>query len=197
MRRLLRNIANSKMKTEYRLAEALKNMMSEVPLDNISVTALVKKCHVNRQTFYYHFHDIYDLLTLVFLNESIPQADEAKTIKELLGYIYEYYSKNRSFVDATLDSAGKDLFEEFIHNVCYKTVLRLVNAVPDAKKVHINDRKSIVRFYASAYSHSIIYYLANYKNKSLDGLLNCFSFESSGVFEEAIQKLLLRRNKLK
>lgn len=185
------------MKTEYRLAEALKNMMSEVPLDSISVTALVKKCHVNRQTFYYHFHDIYDLLTLVFLNESIPDADNSKTMKELLGYIYSYYLENKSFIDATLNSAGKDLVEEFIHNVCYKTVLRLVNAVPDAKKIHINDRKSIVRFYASAYSYSIIYYLANYKNKSLDGLLNCFSFESSGVFEEAVQKLLLRRNKTK
>ena len=69
------------MKTEYRLAEALKNMMSEVPLDSISVTSLVKRCHVNRQTFYYHFHDIYDLLTLVFLNESIPHAEESKTIK--------------------------------------------------------------------------------------------------------------------
>jgi AcrR family transcriptional regulator len=56
------------MKTEYRFAEALKEMMSEVSLDSISVTSLCKKCKVNRQTFYYHFHDIYDLLALVFLN---------------------------------------------------------------------------------------------------------------------------------
>ena len=59
------------MKTEHRLAEALKNMMSELPLEEISVAALTRRCKVNRQTFYYHFNDIYDLLALVFLNEKI------------------------------------------------------------------------------------------------------------------------------
>ncbi len=61
------------MKTEHRLAETLKSLMSEVPLDSISVTMLSERCHINRQTFYYHFHDIYDLLTLVFLDERSHQ----------------------------------------------------------------------------------------------------------------------------
>ena len=185
------------MKTEYRLAEALKNMMSEVPLNSISVTSLTKRCHVNRQTFYYHFHDIYDLLTLVFLDEKVPGAEESRNVKELLECIYAYYVANKNFLDATLNSAGKDLLEEFVYNTCYKAILRFVNIVPDAKKLHINDRKSVVRFYASAYSNSIIYYLANYKNKSLVGLLNCFSFESDKVFEETINNLLNVRNKQK
>lgn len=185
------------MKTEYRLAEALKNMMATVPLDSISVTTLSKKCHVNRQTFYYHFHDIYDLLTLVFLNEEVPHAEETKNIKELLKCIYNYYSKNKSFIDATLNSAGKDLFEEFIHNVCYKAIFRFINLVPESKKIHANDRKSLARFHAYAYSNSIIYYLANYKTKSLEGLLNCFVFESSNVFEDAIHRLLIIRSKQK
>ncbi len=185
------------MKTEYRLAEALKNMMSEVPLDSISVTSLTKKCHVNRQTFYYHFHDIYDLLTLVFLDEKVPHIEEASNVQEMLEYIYIYYVDNKNFLDATLNSAGKDLLEEFVYNTCYRCILKFVNAVHDAKKLHINDRKSVVRFYASAYSNSIIYYLANYKNKSLAGLLNCFSFESDKVFDEVINRLLNMRSKQK
>ena len=183
------------MKTEYRLAEALKNMMSEVPLDSISVTSLSKKCHVNRQTFYYHFHDIYDLLTLVFLNEEIDHVEDVKNIKELLRCIYAYYSKNRGFIDATLNSAGKELFEEFIHNVCYKAFLKFINNIQDSKKLHTNDRKAIARFYALAYSHSIIYYLSTYRNKTADGLIGCFSFESSTAFEDAVKRLLVIRNK--
>ena len=42
------------MKTEHELALALKTMMAEVPLDEISVTSLTKRCHINRKTFYYH-----------------------------------------------------------------------------------------------------------------------------------------------
>lgn len=185
------------MKTEYRLAEALKNMMSEVPLDSISVSALAKKCHVNRQTFYYHFHDIYDLLTLVFLNEEIPHAEESKNTKDLLKCIYNYYSKNKGFIDATLDSAGKQLVEESLHNVCYKVFLKFVGNVQDGKKLHINDRKTIARFYALGYSHTIVYYLSTYKNKTLEGLYNCFIFESSTAFEDAVKRLLIIRSKHK
>ena len=58
-------------------------MMSELPLEEISVAALTRRCKVNRQTFYYHFHDIYDLLALVFLNETIPGVDEAMNSEQM------------------------------------------------------------------------------------------------------------------
>ena len=183
------------MKTEYRFAEALKEMMSEVSLDSISVTSLCKKCKVNRQTFYYHFHDIYDLLTLVFLNEEIPDVENAKTINDLLRLVFKYYTKNKNFVDATLSSAGKELFEEFTNNVCYKTFLRFIANIQESKRLHINDRKAIARFYALAYSRSIVYYLSTYKTKTIDGLINCFAFEPNNVLEEAIYRLLTVRSK--
>ena len=183
------------MKTEYRFAEALKSMMAESPLDSISVTTLSKKCKVNRQTFYYHFHDIYDLLTLIFLNEEIPEINDTKNIKEVIIAIYKYYLANRGFIDATLSSAGKELFQEFIYNVCYKSFLRFVNLAQESKKLHINDRKAIARFYALAYSQSVVYYLSTYKTKTLEGLLNCFAFESNNPFEEAVEHLLIVRSK--
>ena len=183
------------MKTEYRLAEALKGMMAESPLDEISVIALTKKCKVNRQTFYYHFHDIYDLLTLVFLNETIPNIDNCMSLKEMVSCIYKYYVKNIGFIDATLSSAGKDLFQEFMYNNCYHTIQRYVDNVPESKKLKVNDLKSIARFYALAYSNSIVYYLSTYKQKSLDGLLKCFCFVKENAIEEAVIDFNLTRIK--
>lgn len=181
------------MKTEHKLAEALKTLMAELPLDNISVTTLTKKCHVKRQTFYYHFHDIYDLLTLVFLNETIPEIGATVDIPTLMKCIYKYYTKNSGFINATLNSAGKDLFEEFIYNVCYQNILRYVCYIPDSRKLPLNDRKAVARFYSFAYSQSIVYYLSTYKNKSYEGLMNCFRFESKDSIKEAINNLLTKR----
>ena len=183
------------MKTEHRLAEALKEMMSGTPLDEISVTMLVRKCKVNRQTFYYHFHDIYDLLTLVFLDEHIPHLEEVKDINGMVICIFNYYKANSNFIDAAVNSAGKDLVEEFIYNATYKSILKIVNEVKDSKKVHYNDRKAIARFYSQAYSHTIVYYLSTYKNKTLDGLLGCFAFESDDTFVKAIEKMIIVRGK--
>lgn len=183
------------MKTEHELALALKTMMSEYQLDDISVTALTNRCHVNRKTFYYHYHDIYDLLAQVFLDERIEGTEKTNDINQLMKVIFTYYNKNTKFIDATLDSAGKELFHEFIYNAFYTNLLRFIAATTNGRKLHINDRKYIARFYASAYSNSVIYYLSTYKNKTLTGLMNCFAFQNKNFLEKAVDNLLKEREK--
>ena len=183
------------MKTEYRFAEALKSMMAEMPLDMISVTLLSKKCKVKRQTFYYHFHDIFDLLTLVFLNEKMEGIENVSDFNGLLGCIFNYYAKNSKFIEATLNSAGKELVQEFINNTCYQKLYKLIGTLPESKKITVNDRKLIARFYSLGISNSVVYYLTAYKNKSLHGLLNCFNFLDSNFLVEAINTVDERKIK--
>ena len=61
--------------TKKALADALKKMMVIKPIDRITVNDLVETCGVSRQTFYYHFDDVYDLLEWVFevdANANLP-----------------------------------------------------------------------------------------------------------------------------
>ena len=183
------------MKTEHQFAEVLRQLMTEVPLDSISVSALSDRCNVSRKTFYYHFHDLYDLLTLVFLDEKIDDINKCKNITSMLKTIYNYFEKNQKFVDATLNSAGKDLLQEFIYNNCYQCMLRFVNTSTNGKTLHINDKKSIARFYALAYSNSIIYYLSSYKNRTHEGLMRCFGFLDDDVIEKSVNQILEKREK--
>lgn len=183
------------MKTEYRFAEALKTMMAEMPLDMISVTLLAKKCKVKRQTFYYHFHDVYDLLTLVFLNEKIEGIESTTNFEELIKCIYDYYYKNSAFIEATINSAGRELVQEFINNVCYQKFNKMINALPQSKSITANDRKLIARFYSLGISNSIVYYLTAYKSKSYHGMLNCFNFLKKDFLAEAIDNVNLKKGK--
>ena len=164
------------MKTEHRFAAALKSMMADKPIDEISVLSLCKKCKVNRQTFYYHFHDIYDLLTLVYLDEKIDGIDKTINFYEMIECIFNYYMKNQKFIDATLASDGKDLVQDFLTNNCYLCFWRYVTDLEISKMVSTQDKKNVVRFYASAFANYIIYYITNYKKKSLDNLMKNFSF---------------------
>ena len=164
------------MKTEHRLAEALKNMMSELPLEEISVAALTRRCKVHRQTFYYHFNDIYDLLALVFLNEKIPHIDECRNSEEMVTAIYNYYVDNQAFIDGTLN--------------CYRLFTKFINNLSESKRINLNDKKNIVRFRAFAYSNSIVYYLSTHKSKNLESMLMCFSFENDENMRKEILDLL-------
>lgn len=185
------------MKTEHRFAEALKNMMSETSLDNISVISLCKKCKVNRQTFYYHFHDIYDLLTLVYLDEHIDGLNNVKNINEMMRTIFDYTIRNLKFVEATLNSAGRDLFEQFIYNSTFLTLYRLINETPDSKKIHANDRKAIARFYALGYSHSFVYYFTTHKTKNYENMMSTFFFLGDDILQNAIRRIIEIKGKEK
>jgi len=176
------------MKTEFEIASTLKRMLSSIPLSDITVKEITKRCHVNRQTFYYHYHDVFDVLTMIFLSEKIEGIEKVDSIKAMVTCIYNYYNKNAEFMDASLNSAGMDLVKEFIYNNCYQSILRFVIAHDKEKLLTINDRKSIARFYASAYSNSIIYYLLNIQHKSLNNLLKSFEFAGEEALTNSIKK---------
>ena len=185
------------MKTEHRFAEELKKMMVVQPLDDISVLALSKKCKFDRQTFYSHFRDIYDLLTLIYLNEKIEGINEVKSRDELLSILYTYYEKNASFIDATLSSAGKDLVLEFFYNKCYTAFLKLVLIADKDRKLSLNDRKILARYYASAYSYSIVYYLSSHKHKTKEGLFEIFAFINKDELTKATNNMIKIRSNRK
>ena len=52
--------------TKRALAQALQELMEEVPFDKINVTQICEKCGINRKSFYYHFKDKYDLANWIF-----------------------------------------------------------------------------------------------------------------------------------
>lgn len=183
------------MKTEHQFAETLKKMMATTPLEEISVISLSKKIGVSRKTFYYHFHDVYDLLTLVFLDEKvIDDPSWISSSKDLIAVIYNYYVKNALFIDAAINSAGKDLFEEFIFNFCYQVILNnLLPKIPESKNITINDRKNIARYYSFGYSNSLVYYLSTHKTKSLEGIKSCFAFITDQSFVNSVNAILNRK----
>ena len=49
----------------YTVKAIMKNfeeMLIEMPFSKVTVSALVERCEISSNTFYYHFRDIYELL---------------------------------------------------------------------------------------------------------------------------------------
>ncbi len=102
------------MITEAKLKYALKGMMETTPLEDINVTALCKKCGCHRQTFYYHYQDIYDLIAAIFLNEDMTELENAKDTKKVLMATLGYVKANFAFLRSTYNSAARDLTDDFL-----------------------------------------------------------------------------------
>lgn len=127
--------------TKKAIREALIQMLEKKPLDSIKVTDITQACDISRNTFYYHYRDIYDVLREVFeitLTE-IVEADgfdwygvfekitdsvllNKNTIKNISSskyyidielYIYKY--AQQLFIDKIRDSArDRDITEESV-----------------------------------------------------------------------------------
>lgn len=65
--------------TKAHLAKVLKVQMQHKPLDRITIAELSAAAHVNRNTFYYHFDDIYALLKWTL------EADIGRKVMQDLG----------------------------------------------------------------------------------------------------------------
>ena len=55
------------MLTMKTIMQTFSEMIEEMPFDKITVLALVKRCEINHNTFYYHFQDFTIIRHLFFL----------------------------------------------------------------------------------------------------------------------------------
>lgn len=148
------------MKMKNRLGASLKKFMATEPLDSISVIKITKDCKVNRQTFYYHFRNLYDLLTWVFLNEEI-ELPANKELEEGILIVLRYVKHNESLITNTLRSAAKDLVREFLFNYLYNVSLAYIAKKDKDMKLTSNERKLLARVYGAGISSSIIAWIEN------------------------------------
>lgn len=62
--------------TKQAIAASFKKLMELKPFDKISISDITAGCNLNRQTFYYHFQDKYELINWIFYNEVIKPVDK-------------------------------------------------------------------------------------------------------------------------
>ena len=178
------------MKTEYKLINALRDLMSKnFPLEEITVNLLTKKCKVSRPTFYYHFHDIYDLVTLLFLQETIPNIHRSKNVQKVQSCIFSYYKSNENFVNVVLNSNAKELFVELLYINIYQALLRILNELDEDNVSEANDRKNVAKFYAIGFANTITFYLETAKEKTLNGLEEALGFLDSEFLQKSIKNI--------
>ena len=86
--------------TKQELSAALKTLMSQKPLEKISIREITDLCGLRRETFYYHFADIYDLVKWMFEEEAIVllrQHEGVQLWQEGLLQLFHYIQDNRAF----------------------------------------------------------------------------------------------------
>ena len=103
--------------TQKAMAQAISDLLQTRTLDKITIKDITDACDLTRNTFYYHFHDVYDLLRWLFEEKSREimeryedQDDWEGGLEETLNYIYD----NKAMFLHIYESISYDLLFRFI-----------------------------------------------------------------------------------
>lgn len=134
--------------TKLKMCESLKVLLSEKTLDEITIKEIVDGCRLNRQSFYYHFSNINDIVLYMFSNEaknafSIRPNEE---IKKCFIRALHYIDDNRKMFNNAFGSIDINIIRQSYYSSIAKYVRDRVESVVTALPVTTNEKEFVIHF---------------------------------------------------
>lgn len=136
--------------TKRLLADSLRRLLEKKPLDKITVKEIVENCGVNRQTFYYNFQDIYDLVEWIFRDTSeqlLATEHCAGDWKARLAVTAHYLRENEALVWNAMNGLNRVSLEKFLKAELYPIIKDVVDEKIGGRPILQEDREFIINVY--------------------------------------------------
>ena len=130
-------------RTKVELEAGLRALLREKPLEQIRVRELADRCGIRRQSFYYHFSDVYHLLDWSAQREQelLPQRQAGfLTWQQVLLDLLAYTAENRPYYQTILRVLGRKrlwevlepAFQNMQNNIIAHCRQKTPEGLPDA-----------------------------------------------------------------
>lgn len=169
------------MNKQALIKDTLKKLLESYSLSDITVQKLCKESGINRQTFYYHYTDIEDVLNDYFLNEKIIGLDKANTWPELVHAILMYARSNRQLILKTLKSKASNAVESFFYNNLFFKGKKFIEA--QYSSLDKNDINEVAKLMCDSLSREIARLLSNPSELSIPAIEENISKTFDGVLD--------------
>ncbi len=178
--------------TKKALATSLKKLLSKKELSKITISNITNDCGVNRQTFYYHFKDVYDLLEWIYLNEVIQSMDGKDTYdtwQQGFLSIFEYILDNKEFVKNTYNSISREFFLKFIYNQTKGLLMNIIEEKSKKLNVKEEDKEFIANFYKYGFVGIVQDWIESGMKENPNNIIDKLNSIIDGNFENALENL--------
>ena len=145
--------------TKQMLADTLKNLLSTKTLDKISIRELTAEANVNRQTFYYHFEDIYDLLRWTIQNEALIHLQDKPSEQlwqEGVLQLFRYVEQNKAFAVNAFQSLGLEFLRRFFYTEVYEIIEKVTLQMSEGYSIDAQYIQFLAHHYTLSLSSLII-----------------------------------------
>lgn len=177
--------------TKERMAHSLKKKMAQKPLNKITIREIVEDCGLNRQTFYYHFHDIYDLVEWMFSEEAVDILKQTVTYhtwqEACLNLLY-YIEDNKAVCLCALNSMGRSPLETFFYKNLRGLFCKLVDEASAELPIAPEYRDFLVHYYTTLFAGMLISWLRGEMKATPEKTIEMLSMTMSDHIREAVSR---------
>lgn len=136
--------------TKRAIANALKELCRAKPFDKISIADITTACGLNRQTFYYHFQDKYELLSWIYFQDNFSRITENISFDNWDQKILEMLrimTGEKVFYMNTLKEQERT-FESYLFSMAKALFLEAIIKLDERCKLSEQEREFDAEFYA-------------------------------------------------
>lgn len=173
--------------TKQALATALKELMTQKPIDKITIHELTERCGIRRQNFYYHFEDVYDLLRWMFQEEAVSLLQQHEGIQlwqEGLLQLFRYIEENKAVCLCALNSVGrrhlKRFFDADLYAIIQQTITQIGTEIGIPNEIITEEDMELL-------SHFYVTLLAGIIENWLRGEIDCTPEELINFSDKMLQ----------
>ncbi len=160
------------IQTKRSLVAAFRKLIAADSYDRITVSAIASTCGVNRQTFYYHFRDIYDLTAWMV-------EDETNAIMKSSGddweraYIrlLELLKSDRGVIIRMIRSVDRLSIYRLLSKQSHILMSLAIEQLPAYFELPARDMVLLLEFYAAGLTEVAIHWLEGGCKESPEELL--------------------------
>lgn len=140
--------------TKALIADAYVTLTAQKPIDKITVKDVVEACGITRQTFYYHYQDLLEVIEWIVsrgIDDLIARTIEAKTQREAIRVIVSSCEERPEFLDCLLKSRRREEAERIIFSGIRRYFMEVLRRSPVAPRIrYASDLETALTFYSCA-----------------------------------------------
>ena len=176
--------------TQKFIMSTFMQLLEGESLDKITVRDIVEECEINRNTFYYHYSDIYDLLDDVFRVETekfmSEDVDENTTFGEEYERAARFVLKYKKAILHIYDSKKRDVLQNYLETLAFSFISRFVKKEADGYGLPDEDIDYITGFY----THAIVGNTLGWIKRKLPSGQDKFIARTAGTFNATVKDMI-------
>lgn len=176
--------------TKRAISASLKNLLREKSLSKITVQEIADDCGINRQTFYYHFQDIYDLVEWTCIEDTDKVLKENRTYEtwqEGFLAVFDLAKKDKIFIDNIYRSVSLEMLEQYLYRLVYPLIKNVVDEKSKGRSVRDENKKYIADFYKYAFVGVLLEWVRHDMKESPRDIVDRVSKIVGGTIEIALE----------